>query len=362
MAEWLREPPPAGVDTEIVAELHAERSLAAPESQPSQSAPKVKARMFSAKELMAQMQADAYCAAAKDDRALAEALPIEYPKKKALIYRALSQLAGEKQLDRCALALLANSRADILRATANNERKTCRLVRALFLTEQWSLWKDAPPPSAAEQGEGLAQLSALSAEDPQNGFFPLFELGALPLAEKARRLDAYQRFLRAEYFENPLTEIHLDMRRLGHQNATTWLFAAEIVSAVGGPNYAKAQSSAMEFAKDREFPEEFSRWRRVLGENFKQADKLGLYGPETDILADAIRRGIALKGSIAAEVPPILRQENWVPYFRRRVGLFDATGMVDFNAPCEQAMRSLQEQYPELKEKETQRLAAFSRR
>jgi hypothetical protein len=276
----------------------------------------------------------------------------------AALYSALLLAHGQHARNPCAMALLAKKHDRALALASRSEAEGCRFLRALLLTDQLDGLRNRREPTKEELTLGRNLLATLGRADPGNGIYPFFELGALRQNEAANAGEAediYRALMEAASFTNPLIPLYLSMRDLSHLNATAYLYAGELFANANVPDYSRASKKTNELlAEDRE-PGRPLRWAQMVVQGMEEVDRRNLMEPSLLLIESAVLKSLAGKAwSTHAELrprPPLLQQEAWVAWFRRRSRLIAEQDISEFvDDDCRKTLSVMREAFPRLRE------------
>lgn len=234
------------------------------------------------------------------------------------LYSALVKAGGTPSADDdCIKAMHTENREDVLRLTAGKASDACRFLRALTLTGQWGQMEFGTPKEEESQA-GLKILSDLASADSTNGIYPFFKL---ILLEGAEQKQAFQEFLSARRFESPLTQFYMRLRDLSLINPTASLYAIELMSTAGIPDYHRAAKAGKDLIQLPENYEDGGRWIEWLAAKMESVQSQKLYEPAIILVEFGALRTISM--AYGEAVPEVLAQEGWRQFFRSGIVPFD---------------------------------------
>lgn len=306
-------------------------------------------------EISSWIEKDTYCEESAKSVRKDQRIRGDDPDRRILLYKALDLANGSDHPDSCILALLATDRSAALKHASQGEDVPCRFIRALILTDQWASSRLMEKSTLDEKKEGLTILHELAAADPRNGYFSFFELGA---TDPINREEVYEKFLMAEQFESPLRTLYFKLRQLGNNNFTAMMYAVEIYSAAGFPDFSLAQKLASDMAKSGVYSAEFEAWVFRLDKYLQNADRMRLSEPAVVLIEDDVRRGIALSGkNYLHQAPPILQPQSWIKYFKRVANHNNQWAALDFGTICSEFEAKAREFHPVFSQENERQMA-----
>ncbi len=230
----------------------------------------------------------------------------------------------------CLLAMIEKDPDEALKHSLMSNEPACRLLQALFLTDQFF-------PSGNDKNidyqKGLAILDQLKHEHPNNGIFPFFKIGAYSSQRQFEDLEQeIMDLLATTKFDNPLQPAIIELQSLGQTNTTALVLASEVLSAHGVPDYQKASEAMQMWISEEKNPlaqatDQTKAWLDVQFQKLQDIQIKALTEPFVSLLEMALIRSFGKtfyqKWMPEAELPSPLKDEEWIPLFRHTTGLND---------------------------------------
>lgn len=210
------------------------------------------------------------------------------------IFKSLAEISFRtKAFEDVLAALLSRQRDTVLALLADCPNQECLFLKGLVLTDQIEV-KGNGSEGDVDIRKGLNILKTLKFMNRDNGIYTYFMLSPLQkLNEKYNLKLAFKDFLRATRFDNPIIRSYVALTQAGQFNATAHLYAEELYSVIGVPEYGQGIKVINELIKDKDFESELTPWAKNRLEDFAYIKAKELFSPAVLIVELATLKTIA---------------------------------------------------------------------